>query len=136
MVSFTLKVILHGEENDSKYRDIAPLKLPLLPACSPMGALFLQNLMKPLIPPSLLSTSFPPPSHLIQSCSFWFFSQETNKQPPGRPREPPKEPSWKKEVREAREKKQHTEEKVRDGKVACVQEVVKCFLGCYCFVVV
>ena len=25
MVSFTLKLILHGEENDSKYRDVAPL---------------------------------------------------------------------------------------------------------------
>ena len=37
--------------------------------------------------------------------------------PPGRPKEGPKEPAWKKEVREAREKKQHTEpEKVCDGK--------------------
>ncbi|KAL9968627.1 hypothetical protein ACROYT_G020739 [Oculina patagonica] len=36
---------------------------------------------------------------------------EASKQPPGRPKEGPKEPAWKKEVREAREKKQHTEEK-------------------------
>ena len=26
MVSFTLKVVLQGAENDSKYRDVAPLK--------------------------------------------------------------------------------------------------------------
>lgn len=36
---------------------------------------------------------------------------ETIKQPPGRPKEPPKEPAWKKEVREAREKKQAGDEK-------------------------
>ncbi|XP_068755636.1 CD2-associated protein-like [Montipora capricornis] len=36
---------------------------------------------------------------------------ETIKQPPGRPKEPPKEPAWKREVREAREKKQVADEK-------------------------
>lgn len=40
------------------------------------------------------------------------YFQETIKQPPGRPKEPPKEPAWKKEVREAREKKQAGDEKV------------------------
>ena len=40
---------------------------------------------------------------------FLFASKEPSKVPPGRPKEGPKEPAWKKEVREAREKKQHTE---------------------------
>ena len=48
-------------------------------------------------------------SPFLYDTNFLFSSKEPSKQPPGRPKEGPKEPAWKKEVREAREKKQHTE---------------------------
>ena len=35
MVYFTLKVILHVAENDSKYRDIAPLRVNLVSSSAP-----------------------------------------------------------------------------------------------------
>lgn len=44
-----------------------------------------------------------------------FFFQEAIKEPPSRPKEPPAEPAWKREVREAKEKRQAMDEKVGLG---------------------
>ena len=52
----------------------------------------------------------------IYRTNLLFASKEPSKVPPGRPKEGPKEPAWKKEVREAREKRLQTEpEKVCMG---------------------
>ena len=57
-------------------------------------------------------------SFFIYRTNVLFAFKEPSKVPPGRPKEGPKEPAWKKEVREAREKKQHTE----PDKVWCMIE--------------
>lgn len=52
---------------------------------------------------------------VIHTFNTLFFFQETIKEPLSHPKEPPTEPAWKREVREAKEKRQAMDEKVGLG---------------------